>query len=63
MQEFANAGETGVDYKIVVTNNGEGVALNVSVVDNLPGKLTYHNSTNSTKIWNLGDLTYVLKWQ
>ena len=55
-QAFANAGDKGIAYKVVVANNGDGTAINTAVVDDLPSGFTFSGTGEATRITNLGDL-------
>jgi uncharacterized repeat protein (TIGR01451 family) len=48
--EFANPGDV-VEYKIVLTNNGSGDAMNVTVVDRLPLSFLFEETKDVTKEW------------
>lgn len=53
---FANAGDINIPYKIVLTNNGEGQAIEVNLTDDLPDGFIYTGTESGFKVWNLGDL-------
>ncbi len=52
---FANPGDT-VPYTIVVTNVGDAVAENVTVLDTLPPGLHYADTSATDHSWFLGDI-------
>ncbi len=54
--EFANPGDTGVEYKIVVTNIGNLTAFNANLLDILPTGLTFSDIGGKEKNWELGDI-------
>jgi len=53
---FANPGDDGIIYEIIITNNGELDAVNVVVIDILPDGLIFSADGNQEKEWSLGDL-------
>ncbi|MFH1413181.1 MAG: DUF11 domain-containing protein, partial [bacterium] len=56
--DFANPGDN-VDYKVVVTNNGNLTAFNTILYDGLPEGLTYfsyNGESNTEQEWIIGDL-------
>ena len=55
-QEFANPGDTGVDYEIVIKNTGNLSAFNVVVTDKLPIGLVYTGTVDIQMVWEIGDL-------
>ncbi len=55
-QTFANPGDKGVEYTIVVANNGNLTAFTVVLADNLPDVLTYSDDGSIERSWQLGDI-------
>ncbi|MCX6796139.1 MAG: DUF11 domain-containing protein, partial [Candidatus Falkowbacteria bacterium] len=54
--DFANPGQEGIEYLIIVSNAGNLVAYNVKLVDTLPTGLSYADGSPSKRNWDLGDI-------
>ena len=55
-QAFANNGDEGIEYQIIITNNGTLTAFDVILNDSLPDGLVYSGTNENLKTWNLGDI-------
>ena len=54
--EFANPGDTNIQYSVVVANTGDLTAYMVSLTDVLPNGLAYTDNVLKTQTWTLGDI-------
>lgn len=52
---FVNPGSTAT-YTVIVTNEGDSVAMNTTLIDVLPNGFTFSESSSYTHSWDLGDL-------
>ena len=55
-KEFANPGDTGIEYTIAVANTGNLTAFTVLLTDVLPAGFAFNSQASSTKTWDLGDI-------
>ena len=55
-QAFANNGDDGIEYQVVVANNGNMTAFDVVLNDSLPDGLVYAGTNENSKTWDLGDI-------
>ncbi len=53
---YANPGDKGIDYKIIVTNEGNLTAFSTILMNTLPEGLTYSDDGKTERSWDLGDL-------
>ncbi|NCT54420.1 PKD domain-containing protein [Candidatus Falkowbacteria bacterium] len=53
---FTNPGATGVDYRIIVKNNGGLPSYETVLNSLLPEDITFQDGGLASKMWNLGDL-------
>jgi uncharacterized repeat protein (TIGR01451 family) len=53
---FANAGDKGIVYTIVVANNGSMTAYETIMTDDLPDSFVFSGSAAGYQVWQLGDL-------
>jgi uncharacterized repeat protein (TIGR01451 family) len=53
---FANAGDKGTVYTIVVANNGSMTAYETIMTDDLPDSFVFSGSAAGYQVWQLGDL-------
>lgn len=51
-----NPGDTGITFEIIVTNNGNLMAFDAMLYDQLPEGFTYTDSGLNTRSWPLGDI-------
>jgi len=55
-QEYANAGDTGIEYTLTIENNGNITAFEVSISDTLPEGLSFADFDGLSRTWQVGDI-------
>ena len=55
-EETVNPGQTGIECEIIISNNGNLPAFNVSLTNILAEGLVYNATNERTKNWNIGDI-------
>jgi uncharacterized repeat protein (TIGR01451 family) len=54
--EYVNPGDTGIEYKVIITNSGNMTAFAVSLNDSLPDGLVFAGTEEAFKSWIVGDI-------
>ncbi|MCK5510889.1 DUF11 domain-containing protein [Candidatus Parcubacteria bacterium] len=55
-EEFANPGDTDIEYTIAVANTGNLTAFETLLTDTLPAGLNFSDQEGMVKTWSLGDI-------
>jgi len=53
---YARAGEKGIEYKVTITNTGNLTAVDVALYDVLPENWNFTNEHSNTRSWMIGNI-------
>ena len=53
---FANAGDQGIIYEVIIANNGTLSAYGAVMTDDLPENFVFSGTGSGYQVWQLGDL-------